>query len=60
MTNHDIALELIKLIKTNLLDRYEHDNKHSKPEECAAFIAKTFSSILSALPPQDADKTQPE
>jgi len=60
MTNHEIALELMKLIQPRIHTNCEHHHPHAKPEEIAKFVSAVFTGILSHLPPQDAGKNQPE
>jgi hypothetical protein len=61
MSNHEITLELIKLIiRPNLLNSFDKANPNRTLEEHVEFMANTFNGIFSKLPPQEVGKNQPE
>jgi len=65
LTNHEIALELVKLISSDLRAMYQPIDSHkkSKPEDMTAyaeFLAGIFTCIHAKLPLQDATPAQPK
>ena len=61
LTNHEIALELVKLITPNMVADYQHKFSPShgrKPEDYAEFLSAAFVNVLSKLPSQDSGKNQ--
>jgi len=59
MTNHEIALELLKLVLHDVMKYYE-PGKQEGTGGYDEFIAGAFATILSNLPPQDVCKNQSE
>jgi len=59
MTNHEIALELIKLAEhREMPSLFKNKTPNIKPESYALFLADVFADIVSKLPPQDSPAKQ--
>ena len=60
MTNHEIALELVKLVLPDMLAAYKKSAPLPKPEDFANLMSTNFSNTLTALPPQGVGKNYSE
>ena len=59
MTNHEIALELTKLVHPNIVAVYSQKHKSEasiKQEDIPELVAEAFNIILSRITPQDGRK----